>query len=110
VTFSPETSRLTSRFSSAPIQRFRCVKNKRLEKNTEKLFTSLDHDDVPWNNNTAEHAIKAIARRRRVLGGKSTEKGIQEYLIFLSVCETWRYRGIIFGISYVLGAKTLMNM
>lgn len=69
---------------------------KRFEKNTEKLFTFLDHDDVPWNNNTAEHAIKAFARLRCVLGGKSTEKGIQEYLILLSVCETCRYRGINF--------------
>lgn len=69
---------------------------KRFEKNRWKLFIFLDHDDVSWNNNTAEHAIKAFARLRRVLGGKSTEKGIQEYLTLLSICETCRYRGIDF--------------
>ena len=31
---------------------------KRFEKNRNKLFTFLDYDDVPWNNNNAEHAIK----------------------------------------------------
>src|ERR1019366_8297884 len=28
---------------------------KRLEKYEGKLFTFLDHDGVPWNNNNAEH-------------------------------------------------------
>ncbi len=69
---------------------------KRFEKNRDKLFTFLDYDDVPWNNNAAEHAIKAFATLRRVLGGKSTEIAIQDYLILLSVCETCRYRGINF--------------
>jgi hypothetical protein len=34
---------------------------KRLKKNEEKLFTFLKFDDVPWNNNCAEHAIKHFA-------------------------------------------------
>jgi hypothetical protein len=29
----------------------------RLTKNEGKLFTFLDHDGVPWNNNPAEHAV-----------------------------------------------------
>jgi Transposase IS66 family len=69
---------------------------KRFEKNKDKLFTFLDYDDVPWNNNAAEHAIKAFATLRRVFGGSSTERGIQDYLVLLSVCETCRYRGINF--------------
>ena len=32
---------------------------KRFERNSDKLFTFLDHDGIPWNNNNAEHAIKA---------------------------------------------------
>src|ERR1700730_4153023 len=52
---------------------------KRFEKNRNRLFTFLDHDGVPWNNNNAEHAIKAFARLRRTLGGTSTAKGIEEY-------------------------------
>lgn len=33
----------------------------RLEKNRHCLFTFLDFDGVPWNNNNAEHAIKSFA-------------------------------------------------
>lgn len=69
---------------------------KRFEKNRDKLFTFLDYDGVPWNNNNAEHAIKAFARLRRVIGGTSTEKGIREYLTLLSICETCKYKGANF--------------
>jgi hypothetical protein len=60
----------------------------RLDKDRDKLFTFLSHDGVPWNNNNAEHAIKAFARLRRMIEGLSTPKGIEEYLILLSVCQT----------------------
>lgn len=68
----------------------------RLLKNQEKLFTFLSHDGVPWNNNNAEHAVKAFATLRKVIGGTSTEKGIREYLILLSICETCKYKGLDF--------------
>ena len=68
----------------------------RLEKDRPKLFTFLSHDGVPWNNNNAEHAIKAFARLRRAIEGLSTPKGIEEYLILLSVCQTCKYSGLDF--------------
>jgi hypothetical protein len=68
----------------------------RLERNRDTLFTFLDHDGVPWNNNNAEHAIKAFAYLRKDFEGLSTEKGIKEYLILLSVCETCKFKGISF--------------
>ncbi len=68
----------------------------RLEKNRETLFTFLDYDDVPWNNNNAEHAVKAFALLRRNFEGLSTEKGIKEYLILLSICQTCKYMGLDF--------------
>jgi len=68
----------------------------RLEKNDKTLFTFLDHDDVPWNNNNAEHAVKAFALLRRDFDGLTTEKGIKEYLILLSVCQTCKYMGLDF--------------
>jgi hypothetical protein len=68
----------------------------RLEKNREKLFTFLDHDGIPWNNNNAEHAIKAFARLRGGIEGLTTSKGIEEYLILLSVCQTCKYQGLDF--------------
>jgi hypothetical protein len=69
---------------------------KRFEKNCDKLFTFLDYDGIPWNNNNAEHAIKAFAALRKGIGGTSTEKGIREYLILLSICETCKYKGVSF--------------
>jgi len=69
---------------------------KRFEKNQDKLFTFLDYDGIPWNNNNAEHAIKAFASLRKVIGGVSTEKGIREYLTLLSICETCQYKGVSF--------------
>jgi len=68
----------------------------RFEKNRAKLFVFLEHDGVPWNNNNAEHAIKAFARLRRVIEGLSSASGIESYLILLSVCQTCKYRGVDF--------------
>jgi predicted RecB family nuclease len=68
----------------------------RFEKNRDKLFTFLKFDSVPWNNNNAEHAIKAFARLRDVIEGSSTEKGIREYLVLLSICQTCKYMGVDF--------------
>jgi len=59
--------------------------NGRLQRERDKLFTFLKHDGVTWNNNNAEHAIKAFARLRRAIEGLSNPKGIEEYLILLSV-------------------------
>src|SRR5262245_11028028 len=68
----------------------------RLKKNRRTLFTFLDYDDVPWNNNNAEHAIKTFARHRHVFEGTTTENGIHEYLVLLSICETCKYKSISF--------------
>jgi Transposase IS66 family len=68
----------------------------RFEKNRAKLFTFLDYDAVPWNNNNAEHAVKAFARIRHVLRGSSTDKGLRDYLVLLSISETCKARGINF--------------
>jgi predicted RecB family nuclease len=68
----------------------------RLKKNRKTLFTFLDYDDVPWNNNNAEHAIKAFAMLRHVIEGTTTEKGIHEYLVLLSVYETCKFKNVNF--------------
>jgi hypothetical protein len=64
----------------------------RFERNRDKLFTFLEYDGIPWNNNNAEHAIKAFVRLRNIIGGTSTTKGIREYLILLSITETCKFR------------------
>jgi hypothetical protein len=73
---------------------FKC--KKRFEKYHDKLFTFINYDGIPWNNNNAEHTIKAFAMLRKVIGGTSTDKGIREYLTLFSICETCKYKGISF--------------
>ena len=68
----------------------------RLQKNRDKMFTFLDFDDIPWNNNNAEHAIKAFASLRRVIEGPTTEKGLRDFLVLLSLCETCRFKNVDF--------------
>ena len=68
----------------------------RLEKNSDKLFTFLVHDGVPWNNNNAEHAIKAFAMLRHIIQGVTSEKGIRDYLVLLSICQTCKYKEVDF--------------
>jgi predicted RecB family nuclease len=69
---------------------------KRFEKNRAKLFTFLDHDGVPWNNNNAEHAVKALVGLRNRIGGKSSANGMRDYLVLLSICETCKCKGASF--------------
>jgi hypothetical protein len=68
----------------------------RFAKTEGKLFTFLDHDNVPWNNNPAEHAVKAFAWYRMSTDGKMGEDGLLDYLVLLSVQQTCKYRGVSF--------------
>jgi hypothetical protein len=77
---------------------------KRLRKNEGRLFTFLDHDNVPWNNNTAEHAIKAFARFRELYDGQMSAEGLSDFLILLSVQQTCEYRGVKF-LEYLLSRE-----
>ncbi len=69
---------------------------KRFEKNKDKLFTFLIHNGIPWNNNNAEHAIKAFAMLRNVIKGVTSDKGIRDYLVMLSISETCKYMEVDF--------------
>jgi hypothetical protein len=68
---------------------------KRIEKNKEKLFTFLEYDGIPWNNNNAEHAVRSFTRIRNMMT-ISTPKGHREYATLLSIQQTLRYRGMDF--------------
>lgn len=68
----------------------------RLHKNSDTMFTFLDFDNVPWNNNNAEHAIKAFASLRRVFEGTTTEKSLRDFLVLLSLRETCKYKSVDF--------------
>jgi len=69
---------------------------KRFRKCEGKLFTFLDHDGVPWNNNPGEHAIKAFAWSREVSDGLMSKEGLSDFLVLLSVRQTCKFRGVSF--------------
>jgi len=92
---------LSRRFVSEAAQKLQT----RLQKYEWRFFTFLDYDNVPWNNNYAEHAIKSFARYRRFADGRFTEASIGEYLVMLSIFQTCEYRGVKF-LDFLLSEKT----
>jgi hypothetical protein len=82
---------------------------KRLRKNKDKLFTFLKFDDVPWNNNCAEYAIKHFALYRNLSHGLFSAAGITQYLVLLSIYQTCKYRDIPFLKFLLSGRKDICN-
>jgi hypothetical protein len=68
----------------------------RIIRNKGRLFTFLNYDGVPWNNNNAEHAIKRFAHYREITDRHLTENGLADYLVLLSINQTCEYKGISF--------------
>ena len=101
-------NRFYRRISGTVFQSESAVKFKeRFEKNRDKLFTFLAHDGVPWNNNNAEHAIKAFAMLRHVIDGVTSEKGLRDYLVMLSILETCKYKKVDFLDFLLSGEKDI---
>jgi len=76
--------------------RLRSSCKERFEKNKNKLFTFLKYDGIPWNNDNAEHAIKAFAMLRNVMRGTSTAKVSRIIFLFLLFSETCTCQGLDF--------------
>jgi predicted RecB family nuclease len=81
---------------------------KRFQKSGSKMFTFLDHDGVPWNNNNAEHAIKLFAKHRRDANGKFSEESLIEYLVLASVLETCEFNNVS-ALDFLLSKKTALE-
>jgi predicted RecB family nuclease len=79
----------------------------RFKKNEHRLFTFLDYDGVPWNNNNAENAIKGFAATRRGVEGLFTENGLKKTLKLLSISQTLRNRDASFLEFLKSGKKSL---
>jgi hypothetical protein len=81
----------------------------RFAKYGERLFTFLDYDGVPWNNNNAEHAIKRFVKYRRNADGRFTEKSLGDHLVLLSVLETCEYKNLPV-LRFLLSKATEMSL
>jgi hypothetical protein len=77
----------------------------RIEKYGDRLFAFLDYDGVPWNNNNAENALKLVAKRRRLFGTSVSESGLKNYLVFMSIYQTLRRKGISL-LRFLLSGET----
>ena len=69
---------------------------KRLLRYQDKLFTFLNHNGVPWNNNNAEYALKRFAYFREIFDGQVSEPGLNAYLVLLSIYVSCEYKGLSF--------------
>src|SRR4030095_17205983 len=63
----------------------------RMLKYRDKLFTFIEHDGVPWNNNNAENAVKAFARYRQYAQGHISEERLGHHLVLLSLYQSCAY-------------------
>ena len=64
---------------------------KRFERYRESLFTFLEDDGIPWNNNMAERAIRHLAIQRKI-SGFFTKAGAERYLLLLGIAQSCRFQ------------------
>lgn len=64
---------------------------KRFARYRESLFRFLDEDGIPWNNNTAERAIRHLAVQRKI-SGTFHPRGALAYLELLGIAQTCRFQ------------------
>src|SRR5450759_612145 len=64
---------------------------KRFARYRESLFRFLDEDGIPWNNNTAERAIRHLAVQRKI-SGTFHPRGALGYLVLLGIAQTCRFQ------------------
>ena len=65
--------------------------HKRFMRYRESLFRFLLSDNIPWNNNAAERAIRHLAVQRKI-SGSFTSNGAKEYLRMLGISQTCRFQ------------------
>jgi hypothetical protein len=77
----------------------------RLKKHWENLFTFLDFDNVPWNNNMAERGIRHLAVQRKI--SMYFDSGIKYYLLFLGIMQTCKFQSKSF-LKFLLSEKKII--
>lgn len=61
---------------------------KRLRKHSESIFVFLDKEDVPFDNNASERAIRMVKVKTKVSGCFRTFNGAERFAIIRSVIDT----------------------
>jgi len=66
---------------------------KRLRRHAQELFTFLDHPEVPYDNNTAERAIRPAVIIRKNSYANRSEAGADMQAVLMSIFRTLKQRG-----------------
>ena len=66
---------------------------KRLRRHQHELFTFLDHPEVPYDNNTAERAIRPAVIIRKNSYANRSEAGADMQAVLMTVFRTLKQRG-----------------
>ena len=63
----------------------------RFRRYRQSLFTFIEHDGIPWNNNMAERAIRHLAVQRKI-SGTFFKSVAPQYLLMLGITQTCRFQ------------------
>ena len=65
---------------------------KRFQRYRQSMFTFLEHDGIPWNNNMAERGIRHLAVQRKISGSFFASVA-PHYLLLLGLAQSCRFQG-----------------
>lgn len=80
---------------------------KRIHKYRDRLFTFLENDDLSWNNNIAEFAIKQLALHQNTNQKYFHKSRIDDYLLAMSLYITCKYHNKSFLKFLISQKKTI---
>jgi hypothetical protein len=70
----------------------------------DSLFTFLEQDGIPWHNNTAERAIRHVAKQRAISVSFHASV-MKNYLVLLGIKQACRFQGKSF-FKFLLSGET----
>lgn len=76
----------------------------RLKKYWTNLFTFVEFDNIPWNNNMAERGLRHLAVQRKI--STHFNNAADVYLLFLGIMQTCRFQKKSFLKFLLSGKKT----
>ena len=69
-----------------------CAYQKRFDRYRNSLFVFLEEDNIAWNNNTAERAIKELVVQRKI-SGSVFKRVAPHYLLLLGIAQCCKFQG-----------------
>ena len=79
---------ITSRmYRSEPVR----IYQRRFRRYRQSLFTFLEYDGIPWNNNMGERALRYLTVQRKI-SGSFYESHAPAYLLLLGLAQTCRFQ------------------